>query len=112
MEVAKNVLLFMIKLPFRLLAIPVVLLLFGVESVFSAVKLLGGFIIGLYNILLLFILIMILKGQNWAQMWQFGILVLVEGVVLGTSGFAYTVIGMIRDTLMGFAITGKLEYCR
>ena len=32
METAKSVLLFMIKLPFRLLAIPVVLLLFGVEE--------------------------------------------------------------------------------
>lgn len=109
MEAAKNVLLFMIKLPFRLLAVPVVLLLFGVEGVFSAVKLLGGLIIGLYNILLLFILIMIVKDQNWAQMWQFGILVLVEGVVLGAGGFAYTIIGMIRDTLMGFAITGRFE---
>lgn len=110
MEAAKNVLLFLIKLPFRFLAIPVVLLLFGVEGVFSAVKLLGGFIIGLYNILLLFILIMIVKDQNWAQMWQFGILVLVEGVALGVGGFVYAIIGLIRDTLMSFAITGRLEY--
>lgn len=109
MDKAKNILMFLIKLPFRLLAVPVVLLLFGVEGVISAVKLLGGFIVGLYNILLLFILVMIVKDQNWGQMWQFGVLVLFEGLVLGAGGFAYAIVGIIRDSLIAFAITGRLE---
>lgn len=52
----KSALLFLFKLPFRILAFPIVILLFGLEGIMNVAENISGFFIGLYNLLLVAIL--------------------------------------------------------
>ena len=52
----KSALLFLFKLPFRILALPIVILLFGLEGIMNVAENISGFFIGLYNLLLVAIL--------------------------------------------------------
>ena len=110
MTIAKNILLFTIKLPFRLLAIPVVMLLMGLEGLASAGKLIGGIALFLYNLLLLFSLCVIIHDQTWNKLWQAGILVLFEGAVLGGAGFVFAIMKLTSDALLRFVISGKFAF--
>lgn len=61
----KSVLLFLIKLPFRILAFSVVILLFGLEGILNAAENISGIFIGLYNLLLVAILCLIIYNKEW-----------------------------------------------
>ena len=52
----KSALLVLFKLPFRILALPIVILLFGLEGIMNVAENISGFFIGLYNLLLVAIL--------------------------------------------------------
>lgn len=93
---------FLLKLPFRILALPIVILLFGVEGVLNAAEHIGGLIIGLYNFLLVAILIFIVTDKMWNQLWGFGLMVGLEGIVLAVVGIAHASISIIRDKLISF----------
>ena len=83
----KSALLF--KLPFRILALPIVILLFGLEGILNVAENISGFFIGLYNLLLVAILCLIIYNKEWNQMWGFSIMVVVEGILLAAVGVAH-----------------------
>lgn len=100
----KSVLLFLFKLPFRILALPIVILLFGLEGILNATESVSGFFIGLYNLLLVAILCLIIYNEEWNQMWGFSIMVVVEGIVIATVGVAHAFISIVKDRLISFMI--------
>ena len=100
----KSVLLFLFKLPFRILALPIVILLFGLEGILNSAESVSGFFIGLYNLLLVAILCLIIFNKEWNQMWGFSIMVVVEGIVLAAVGVAHAFISIVKDRLISFMI--------
>lgn len=100
----KSVLLFLFKLPFRILALPIVILLFGLEGILNAAENISGFFIGLYNLLLVAILCLIIYNKEWNQMWGFSIMLVTEGVVLAAVGVAHAFISIVKDRLISFMI--------
>ena len=97
-------LLFLIKLPFRILALPIVILLFGLEGILNVAENISGFFIGLYNLLLVAILCLIIYNKEWNQMWGFSIMVVVEGILLAAVGVAHAFISIVKDRLTSFMI--------
>jgi len=100
----KSILLFLFKLPFRILALPIVILLFGLEGILNAAEIVSGFFIGLYNLLLVAILCLIIYNKEWNQMWGFSIMVVVEGILLAGVGVAHAFISIVKDRLISFMI--------
>ena len=100
----KSALLFLFKLPFRILALPIVILLFGLEGILNAAESVSGFFIGLYNLLLVAILCLIIYNKEWNQMWGFSIMVVVEGILLAAVGVAHAFISIVKDRLISFMI--------
>lgn len=100
----KSVLLFLFKLPFRILVLPIVILLFGLEGILNVAENISGFFIGLYNLLLVAILCLIIYNKEWNQMWGFSIMVVVEGIVLVAVGVAHAFISIVKDRLISFMI--------
>ena len=100
----KSVLLFLLKLPFRILALPIVILLFGLEGIMNVAENISGFFIGLYNLLLVAILCLIIYNKEWNQMWGFSIMVVVEGILLAAVGAAHAFISIVKDRLISFMI--------
>lgn len=100
----KSVLLFLFKLPFRILALPIVILLFGIEGILNAAESVSGFFIGLYNLLLVAILCLIIYNKEWNQMWGFSIMLVVEGILLAAVGVAHAFISIVKDRLISFMI--------
>ena len=100
----KSVLLFLFMLPFRILALPIVILLFGLEGILNAAENVSGFFMGLYNLLLVAILYLIIYNKEWNQMWGFGIMVVAEGIVLAGVGVAHAFVSIVKDRLISFMI--------
>lgn len=100
----KSALLFLFKLPFRILAFPIVILLFGLEGIMNVAENISGFFIGLYNLLLVAILCLIIYNKEWNQMWGFSIMVVVEGILLAAVGVAHAFISIVKDRLISFMI--------
>ena len=100
----KRALLFLFKLPFRILALPVVILLFGLEGILNAAENISGLFIGLYNLLLVAILCLIIYNKEWNQMWGFSIMVVVEGILLAAVGVAHAFISIVKERLISFMI--------
>ena len=100
----KSALLILFKLPFRILALPIVILLFGLEGILNVAENISGFFIGLYNLLLVAILCLIIYNKEWNQMWGFSIMVVVEGILLATVGVAHAFISIVKDRLISFMI--------
>lgn len=96
----KSALLFLLKLPFRILALPIVILLFGLERILNVAENISGIFIGLYNLLLVAILCLIIYNKEWNQMWGFSIVVVVEGILLATVCVAHAFISIVKDRLM------------
>lgn len=100
----KSALLVLFKLPFRILALPIVILLFGLEGIMNVAENISGFFIGLYNLLLVAILCFIIYNKEWNQMWGFSIMVVVEGILLAAVGVAHAFISIVKDRLISFMI--------
>lgn len=100
----KSALLFLFKLPFRILALPIVILLFGLEGIMNVAENISGFFIGLYNLLLVVILCLIIYNKEWNQMWGFSIIVVVEGILLAAVGVAHAFVSIVKDRLISFMI--------
>lgn len=100
----KSALLVLFKLPFRILALPIVILLFGLEGIMNVAENISGFFIGLYNLLLVAILCLIIYNKEWNQMWGFSIMVVVEGILLAAVGVAHAFISIVKDRLISFMI--------
>jgi len=94
----------MVKLPFRILALPVVIILFGLEGILNAAENVGGLFVGLYNLLLVAILCLIIYNKDWSQMWGFAILLITEGVLLAFLGVAHAFISITKDKMISFMI--------
>ena len=100
----KSALLVLFKLPFRILALPIVILLFGLEGIMNVAENISGFFIGLYNLLLVAILCLIIYNKEWNQMWGFSIMVVVEGILLAAVGVAHAFVSIVKDRLISFMI--------
>lgn len=105
MSTINKVLLFLIKFPFRLLAIPVAIILYGGCIAINLINKLGGLVIGLFNILFAIALIGAAMNKQWDLILRGMFIFLAEGVVLFSGGAVQAVVVMLRSSIMSF-ITG------
>lgn len=97
--------LFLIKLPFRIAAIPVVIVLSILEIAFNLVLNMGSVVIGLFNLLLLLAIAGTIVSKNYDLLMQIGIAIGVEAVLLFIGGVIIGGVMIIRDGLWDF-VTG------
>lgn len=97
--------LFLIKLPFRIAAIPVVIVLSILEIAFNLVLNMGSVVIGLFNLLLLLAIAGTIVSKNYDLLMQIGITIGVEAVLLFIGGVIIGGVMIIRDGLWDF-VTG------
>lgn len=97
--------LFLIKLPFRIAAIPVVIVLSILEIAFNLVLNMGSVVIGLFNLLLLLAVAGTIVSKNYDLLMQIGIAIGVEAVLLFIGGVIIGGVMIIRDGLWDF-VTG------
>ena len=97
--------LFLIKLPFRIAAIPVVIVLSILEIAFNLVLNMGSVVIGLFNLLLLLVVAGTIVSKNYDLLMQIGIAIGVEAVLLFIGGVIIGGVMIIRDGLWDF-VTG------
>lgn len=97
--------LFLIKLSFRIAAIPVVIVLSILEIAFNLVLNMGSVVIGLFNLLLLLAIAGTIVSKNYDLLMQIGITIGVEAVLLFIGGVIIGGVMIIRDGLWDF-VTG------
>ena len=97
--------LFLIKLPFRIAAIPVVIVLSILEIAFNLVLNMGSVVIGLFNLMLLLAVAGTIVSKNYDLLMQIGIAIGVEAVLLFIGGVIIGGVMIIRDGLWDF-VTG------
>lgn len=98
-----NILWSLVKLPFKLLAVVLVIpiTIFGI--MINIVLNMGGVLIGLFNTFILLSIFGIIYAKDWGMFWSVGAIVLVEAILFFTVGVIQGIIEVIKDRLLSFA---------
>jgi len=99
----KKGLLFMVKLPFRILVLPVAFVIGVSAYIIQFIMNMGSWIIGLFNLFLLAGVFGIIYCKDYGLLWNIVILLSVEGVALMIGSFAQAILIIVKDNLMSFA---------
>ena len=100
-----KIILFLIKLPFRIIALPIVIVLSILEIAANLVINMGSVLIGLFNLMLLLAAFGIMVSKNYDMLIQVGIAIGGEAVLLFLGGVIIAGVMLIRDGLWNF-VTG------
>lgn len=100
-----KIILFLIKLPLRIIALPIVIVLSILEIAANLVINMGSVVIGLFNLMLLLAAFGIMVSKNYDMLIQVGIAIGGESVLLFLGGVIIAGVMLIRDGLWNF-VTG------
>lgn len=98
-----KILWFIIKLPFRILALVIVAPLSILGIMINIISNMGEVVLGLFNIFMLIGFFGILYTQDWVALRSLGVIIFVEAVVLFGVGTVQGIIELIKDSLLSFA---------
>lgn len=98
-----NILWFLIKLPFRLIAVILVIPLSIFGIMINIVLNMSGAVIGLFNTFMLLATFGILYTKDLGMLWSVGAVILVEAIMFFLVGVALGTIEILKDSLMSFA---------
>lgn len=104
METIMKILLFIIKLPFRILALVIVAPLSILGIMINLISNMGEVLIGLFNVVLLLSFFGILLSKDWDALRSLGCIILVEAMVIFGVGMILGIIELIKDILLSFAL--------
>ena len=103
MKIIMKILWFIIKLPFRILALVIVAPLSILGIMISLISNMGEVVLGLFNIFMLIGFFGILYTQDWVTLRSLGVIIFVEAIVLCGAGIVQGSIEVIKDSLLSFA---------
>lgn len=103
MDVIMKVLWFIIKLPFRILALVIVAPLSILGIMINLISNMGGVVIGLFNIFMLIGFFGIIHSQDWVALRSLGCIMIAEAIAIFGVGMVQGIIELIKDSLLSFA---------
>ena len=98
-----KILWFIIKLPFRILALVIVALLSILGIMINLISNMGGVVIGLFNIFMLIGFFGIIHSQDWIALRSLVVIFFVEAIAIFGVGMVQGFIELIKDILLSFA---------
>lgn len=104
MGVFLKVLLFIIKLPFKVLALIFATILSVVAIMISLIEGMGTILIGFFNLFLLVAILGIIYSKDWNLFLNVGVLIAFEAVILLLVNFAQGVLIFLKEMLISFVI--------
>ena len=104
-----KILWFIIKLPFRILALVIVAPLSIIGIMINLISNMGGVVLSLFNIFMLIGFFGILHSQDWVALRSLVVSIFVEAIAIFGVGMVLGIIELIKDSLLSFAL-GSL-YC-
>ena len=99
-----KILWFIIKLPFRILALVIAALLSILGIMINLVTNMGRVVLSLFNIFMLLGFFGILYTQDWVVLRSFGVIIFVEAIAIFGVGLVLGIIELIKDSLLSFAL--------
>ena len=99
-----KILWFIIKLPFRFLALVVAIPLAILEIMINIVSNMGEMVLGLFNIFMLIGFFGILHSQGWVALRSLVVIIFVEAIAILEVGVIMGIIELIKDSLLSFAL--------
>lgn len=104
MKSIMKILWFIIKLPFRILALVVVAPLSILEIMINLISNMGGVVLSLFNIFMLIGFFGILHSQDWVALRSLVVIIFVEAIAIFGVGLVLGIIELIKDSLLSFAL--------
>ena len=102
-----NIIKFIIMLPIRIIAIPIIVLLKAVSLAVGLVNAAGSVVIGLFNLLMILAVLGIVLNQDWHMLWNAAIVFIAEGAILAIGatiqGGIEILGGMIKSSVFGIS---------
>ena len=104
MDIIMKILWFIIKLPFRILALVIVAPLSILEIMINLISNMGGVVIGLFNIFMLIGFFGIIHSQDWVALRSLVVIIFGEAIAIFGVGMVLGIIELIKDSLLSFAL--------
>ena len=104
MDIVMKILWFIIKLPFRILALVVVAPLSILEIMINLISNMGEMVLGLFDIFMLIGFFGILHSQDWVALRSLVVIIFVEAIAILGVGVILGIIELIKDSLLSFAL--------
>ncbi|MBQ8233024.1 MAG: hypothetical protein IJZ34_14035 [Lachnospiraceae bacterium] len=104
MEIITKIIWFIIKLPFRILALVIAIPLAILGVMINIVSNMGEMLLGLFNIFVLIGFFGILHSQDWIALRSVVVIIFVEAIAILGVGMILGIIELIKDSLMSFAL--------
>ena len=104
METVMKILWFIIKLPFRILALVIAIPLAILGVMINIVSNMGEMLLGLFNIFVLIGFFGILHSQDWIALRSVVVIIFVEAIAIFGVGLVLGIIELIKDSLLSFAL--------
>lgn len=104
MRTIMKILWFIIKLPFRILALVVAIPLAILGIMINIVSNMGEMVLGLFNIFMLIGFFGILHSQDWIALRSLVVIIFVEAIAILGVGVIMGIIELIKDSLLSFAL--------
>ena len=98
-----KILCYIIKLPFRILALVIVAPLSIIGIMINLISNMGEVVLGLFNIFMLLGFFGILYTQDWVTLRSWLVIIFVEAIILFGVGMILGIIEIIKDILLSFA---------
>ena len=103
MKIVSSILWFLVKLPFKLLAAIVLVLITMAGIAVNLISNMSGLLIGLFNIFLMLGAFGIVLAKDWHMLWSIGAIVLTETILFFGIGIVQGIIEVIKNRLASFA---------
>ena len=104
MEIITKIFWFIIKLPFRILALVIAASLSILGIMINLVSNMGGVVLGLFNIFMLIGFFGIIHSQDWVALRSLVVIIFVEAIAIFGVGMVLGIIELIKDSLLSFAL--------
>ena len=102
MKSIMKILWFIIKLPFRILALVIVAPLSIIGIMINLISNMGGVVLSLFNIFMLIGFFGILHSQDWVALRSLVVIIFVEAIAILGVGVIQGIIEIIKDSLLSF----------
>ena len=104
MKSIMKILWFIIKLPFRILALVIVAPLSIIGIMINLISNMGGVVLSLFNIFMLIGFFGILHSQDWVALRSLVVIIFVEAIAIFGVGMVLGINELIKDSLLSFAL--------
>lgn len=105
MSTAGKTVLFLIKLPFRIVVIPIAILISVAGITVNIITNLGGGIIGLFNLTMILAFFGIIVEKDWNMLWSLMAVFVFEGFIIFLGVAVQVLLISISDKLWSFVAT-------